>query len=466
MHSTLLSYIVSGYFPCGYSNYLTVLELRIAHCIFCFAVNLSIITMSRTLDDDCCEELIELVRARPVLWRKREKNYKDSRTVKQNNWKDVIAELKENRPHLEVTTDIAYKKWVYLKDTFHACRRQYEKSTRSGSGSVSEPKWKFWKCFQWLLVAYKEGSVESSTNLPGLEHSSQASSLGQLSPSYDLPLSPTPATESREGPATETSEAPASETSASTSRRESVSSVAGSTQAGGLAQPSTKKASKRKRVESGESVDTELINVSNQITDMLKSQSAPKDEAQLYAESLVPTFRRLSAYQFALAKKKIGDVLFDMEYGQLPGPSQQMPGVSQQMPGVSQQMPGVFQQMPDVSQQMPGVAQQMPGVSQQMPGVSQQMPGVFQQMPGVSQQMPGVSQQMPGMAQQMPGPSQQMPGPSQQMPGVAQSNLGSSYIEHQPTQPVVVLVPACEASGSRSGYVGPLHNADNDSDNE
>lgn len=49
-------------------------------------------------DDSYKEYLISLVRARPVLYSKSEKAYKDSRTVKKNNWEDITKELASEFP--------------------------------------------------------------------------------------------------------------------------------------------------------------------------------------------------------------------------------------------------------------------------------------------------------------------------------------------------------------------------------
>ena len=58
------------------------------------ATNQTVIMVS-TLNDDEKEYLIELVRERPVLYRKGDKNFKDSRTIKPNNWKEVASAMKE-----------------------------------------------------------------------------------------------------------------------------------------------------------------------------------------------------------------------------------------------------------------------------------------------------------------------------------------------------------------------------------
>ena len=50
-------------------------------------------------DDNHNEFLIELVRARPVLFSKKDKNFKDSRTVKKNNWEDVARETAAQHPN-------------------------------------------------------------------------------------------------------------------------------------------------------------------------------------------------------------------------------------------------------------------------------------------------------------------------------------------------------------------------------
>lgn len=48
-----------------------------------------------TAEPDYTETLIELVRERPALWQKKHKNYKDTKTVKNNNWEDVRNMLRE-----------------------------------------------------------------------------------------------------------------------------------------------------------------------------------------------------------------------------------------------------------------------------------------------------------------------------------------------------------------------------------
>ena len=49
-------------------------------------------------DDTAKEYLIELVRARPVLYSKAHKDFKDSRTVKRNNWSDIAKEIAKEYP--------------------------------------------------------------------------------------------------------------------------------------------------------------------------------------------------------------------------------------------------------------------------------------------------------------------------------------------------------------------------------
>jgi 5'(3')-deoxyribonucleotidase len=48
--------------------------------------------------DTVKETLIELVRARPVLYTKGHNNFEDSRTVKRNNWDDIAKELASEHP--------------------------------------------------------------------------------------------------------------------------------------------------------------------------------------------------------------------------------------------------------------------------------------------------------------------------------------------------------------------------------
>ena len=50
------------------------------------------------LNDVAKEYLLELVRARKVLYSKSHEDFKDSRTVKKNNWDDVAAEMAKEHP--------------------------------------------------------------------------------------------------------------------------------------------------------------------------------------------------------------------------------------------------------------------------------------------------------------------------------------------------------------------------------
>ena len=51
--------------------------------------------------EDEKEMLIELVRQRLVLYVKSKEDYKDSRTIKANNWSDIAGEIKAAHPSLQ-----------------------------------------------------------------------------------------------------------------------------------------------------------------------------------------------------------------------------------------------------------------------------------------------------------------------------------------------------------------------------
>lgn len=50
------------------------------------------------MDEKYVELFIDMVRARPVIWQKRDKGYKDSRGVKNNNYKEIVACLSSTYP--------------------------------------------------------------------------------------------------------------------------------------------------------------------------------------------------------------------------------------------------------------------------------------------------------------------------------------------------------------------------------
>ena len=54
--------------------------------------------MKQNLANDVKVYLIELVRSRPVLYSKAHKDFKDSRTIKRNNWEDVAREMTTEHP--------------------------------------------------------------------------------------------------------------------------------------------------------------------------------------------------------------------------------------------------------------------------------------------------------------------------------------------------------------------------------
>ena len=58
--------------------------------------------MANAFSDDQKETIIELVKKRPVLYRKREGQFKDTRTrtVKANNWKAVLEKFTDRYTEL------------------------------------------------------------------------------------------------------------------------------------------------------------------------------------------------------------------------------------------------------------------------------------------------------------------------------------------------------------------------------
>lgn len=71
---------------------------------------------------------------------------------------------------------------------------------------------------------------------------------------------------------------------------------------------------KKRKLNSGRHVENELELLEVQINSHLENRNKSKDEAYLYAESIVPTLRRLTPYQLAVAKQKIQQSLFEAEY--------------------------------------------------------------------------------------------------------------------------------------------------------
>ena len=70
------------------------------------------------MDDKCVEVYIHLVRERKVIWTwsKRENGHKDSRGIKNNNYKDIVAKLDKAFPDAPVP----------FTGMFYSCYLSYE----------------------------------------------------------------------------------------------------------------------------------------------------------------------------------------------------------------------------------------------------------------------------------------------------------------------------------------------------
>ncbi|KAF6029072.1 hypothetical protein EB796_012622 [Bugula neritina] len=116
--------------------------------------------------NDWQEILINEVRSRRCLWDKSHGDYKDTRTVKSNNWVDV-AKVMSEKTAKEWNGDECKKKWANLRDSYMSCWRAYNSKLTSGAAPTEAPTWKWWKYFDWYRDANKSfNSISNMDNLP------------------------------------------------------------------------------------------------------------------------------------------------------------------------------------------------------------------------------------------------------------------------------------------------------------
>ena len=80
-------------------------------------------------------------------------------------------------------------------------------------------------------------------------------------------------------------------------------------------------ASKKRKPD--DSLQTELSKIDDQIKELSKP-SETEDEAYVFAQSLIPSLRRLSIYQLAVVKQRVLQTIFDVEF-QTPDYQQESP---------------------------------------------------------------------------------------------------------------------------------------------
>lgn len=91
--------------------------------------------------------------------------------------------------------------------------------------------------------------------------------------------------------------------------------VASPTVSESFSEPVTPAASKRRKrkVCTDVPIDDDISVLNKELSEWTKP--IVKTEKQLFADSLVPALGRLSNYNFAIAKKRINNVLFELEFG-------------------------------------------------------------------------------------------------------------------------------------------------------
>lgn len=195
-----------------------------------------------------------------------------------------------------------------MKDQHTAKRALYQKSTRSGAGSVSEPSWKWWPLFSYLR-AQPIVDEHSQSNVPS-EPEPNDTSVDSVTDRPTITASVRPSTSFAvatplESDSSSRAQTPLSNAGVSRPTSKNTTPVC-SLNTSRAATPVSAAPKKKKRLDP---IDSELKKVDELLDD------DHSDEAALFGNSLAAKLRKFNPYQFALARRDIEKLLFDIEFG-------------------------------------------------------------------------------------------------------------------------------------------------------
>lgn len=101
-----------------------------------------------------CQMLIDLVKARPALWDKKEKNH-HNRYILEKNWDEIAKKMK-------LPSKAIRDKWKNLRDVF---RKELRKILQGNSAQKYEPTWSFFKSMYFLKHQFETDSNSDKSAL-------------------------------------------------------------------------------------------------------------------------------------------------------------------------------------------------------------------------------------------------------------------------------------------------------------
>ncbi|XP_028396781.1 uncharacterized protein LOC114532138 [Dendronephthya gigantea] len=232
------------------------------------------------------ELFIEEIRKLGCLWNTSLSSYKD-RNAKQNAWK-ILSNI--------FNKDVEFLKTQlkYLKDNLKKCLDRRSKATKSGAAASKLPTCKYFDQLRFLHGKVCNKPTESNlTPVIDVEDSSLAVNNSSALTSF--------VTQSVLCP----------ETSTPTSSKSIPASAPGKSKAETEIIANTPAKRSKSRAEMAFAVDTMLVKT---LKDMQEPTVTDQDEDLLFCKSLVPILKKMPARQNRLAKIKINQLLFDIEF--------------------------------------------------------------------------------------------------------------------------------------------------------
>eukprot|EP00795_Rhopilema_esculentum_P017397 gene17397-8996_t len=233
--------------------------------------------------EDKTEILIGEIQAYPILWNKQSPEYKESHK-KRLVWAEISLRLGLNVESIK-------SKWKNLCDSYKKCLDREREFSKSGSASFKQPRCRYYDQLTFLRDVITNRQTISNLALPS------SSPLSPLPLDFVGKSSPAPSFTSNSS--YEADEFRPMEPSFETISRK----------ASTAAQGKTSSVKRSKRAADMDPVESFLI-------ESIQKKARPNDDDpdDLFCRSLVATLKRLPQKKNQMAKLKIQQLLFDIEY--------------------------------------------------------------------------------------------------------------------------------------------------------
>lgn len=198
-----------------------------------------------------------------------------------------------------LTVEFLKTQLKYLKDNLKKCLDRRSKATKSGSAASKLATCKYFDQLSFLHSKVSNKPTESN-----------------LTPVIEVEDTPSVQVNPSASTVTQSVPCPKNPTMMSTLAKDTSSSVSGKNKAESEIIPYTPAKRSKSRAEMAYAVDTLLVKTLQDMQDpSSKSTTAhDNDEDMLFCQSLVPLLKKMPARQNRLAKIKINQLLFDMEF--------------------------------------------------------------------------------------------------------------------------------------------------------